>query len=319
MGRNERHDADYFPFYVKEGKTLFILESKYSLEGIGFFTNLMRFLTRQPDHHICIEDEANRLYFFAQIHCPQEKGMEMIDTMTKTGKLDKKLWDEHRVIASNDLLESLTRAYQNRKNPIITLEEIRISYKGNKITSTDNPQTKLKETKLKNIYALEFENFIKAYPKRVGKKPAYQQWEKAKEQGKLPAIDALLSALEKQKRAKQALIDAGQFASEWPDPERWIKNERWNDEIEKPKPGGTNVNRPSGRMGGDRLQQGIIPPEYRGDGPRPDVSPETVRANLQRIARITGGIGKGGIDLSNHAGDEWQDSQNPKGHSGGSH
>ena len=85
------------------------------------------------------------------------------------------------------------------------------------------------------------------------------------------------------------------------------------------KTGGTNVNRPSGRMGGDRLQQGIIPPEYKGDGPRPDVSPETVRANLQRIARITGGIGKGGIDLSNHAGDEWQDSQNPKGHSGGSH
>ena len=83
--------------------------------------------------------------------------------------------------------------------------------------------------------------------------------------------------------------------------------------------GGTNVNRPSGRMGGDRPQPGIIPPEYKGDGPRPDVSPETVRANLQRIARITGGIGKGGIDLSNHAGDEWQDSQNPKGHSGGSH
>jgi len=85
------------------------------------------------------------------------------------------------------------------------------------------------------------------------------------------------------------------------------------------KTGGTNVNRPSGRMGGDRPQPGIIPPEYKGDGPRPDVSPETVRANLQRIARITGGIGKGGIDLSNHAGDEWQDSQNPKGHSGGSH
>jgi hypothetical protein len=84
--------------------------------------------------------------------------------------------------------------------------------------------------------------------------------------------------------------------------------------------GGTNGDRPEGRrMGGDRLQPVIIPPEYKGDGPRPDVSPETVRANLQRIARITGGIGKGGIDLSNHAGDEWQDSQNPKGHSGGSH
>jgi len=84
------------------------------------------------------------------------------------------------------------------------------------------------------------------------------------------------------------------------------------------KTGGTNGDRPAGRrMGGDRLQQGIIPKEYTGDGPRPEVSAETVRKNLERIKALTGGIGKGGIDLSNHAGDEWQDSQNAKGHSGG--
>ena len=84
MGRPERHDADYFPFYVKDGKTLFILESKYGLQGIGFFTNLMRFLTRQTDHHICIKDESDRLYFFAQIRCPEEIGMDMINLMVKT-------------------------------------------------------------------------------------------------------------------------------------------------------------------------------------------------------------------------------------------
>jgi hypothetical protein len=55
--------------------------------------------------------------------------------------------------------------------------------------------------------------------------------------------------------------------------------------------GGTNVNRPSGRMGEDRLQQGIIPPEYKGDGPRPDVSPETVRKNLEQVSKLIGGIG----------------------------
>ena len=81
--------------------------------------------------------------------------------------------------------------------------------------------------------------------------------------------------------------------------------------------GGTNVNRPSGRMGGDRIQQGILPPEYKGDGPRPDVSPETVRKNLERISRLTSGFDKGRADTPDHAGDERAHPQSAKGHSGG--
>jgi len=158
MGRPERHDADYFPFYVKDGKTLFILESKYGLQGIGFFTNLMRFLTRQTDHHICIQDESDRLYFFAQIRCPEDLGMDMIGLMVKTGKIDLKLWSESMVIVSQDLLDSLQDAYKNRNNPIIEIAQIRlsyqvnpISYQENPITSPDKPQRKGKERKGKYI------------------------------------------------------------------------------------------------------------------------------------------------------------------------
>ncbi len=58
MARPERHDVDYFPFYVKDGRTLFILESKYGCMGTGFFTNVMRFLCQTPDHHFCIQDKV---------------------------------------------------------------------------------------------------------------------------------------------------------------------------------------------------------------------------------------------------------------------
>ncbi|MCK9518446.1 MAG: replication protein [Dehalococcoidia bacterium] len=84
------------------------------------------------------------------------------------------------------------------------------------------------------------------------------------------------------------------------------------------KTGGANGDRPAGRrMGGDRLPAGIIPKEYTGDGPRPEVSPETVRKNLERIKALTGGVGKGGADTTDHAGDERTHPQNAKGHSGG--
>lgn len=184
MARPERHDADYFPFYVKDGKTLFILESKYGLQGVGFFTNLMRFLTRQTDHHINIADESDRIYFFAQIKCPEDIGMDMINLMVKTGKINKELWTKYKIIASEDLLKSLEPAYKNRNNKIISIDEIiknvenrektdcnelksqekhhivenskvrvsplinPITYQDNPITYRHNPQRKLKETKV---------------------------------------------------------------------------------------------------------------------------------------------------------------------------
>ncbi len=87
MARPERHDVDYFPFIVKRGKTLNILQSKFGAEGIGVFTNIMRFLSSTPDHHYCINDETDRLNFFAEIGIEESKGIAMIDLMVKTGKI----------------------------------------------------------------------------------------------------------------------------------------------------------------------------------------------------------------------------------------
>jgi hypothetical protein len=126
VGRPERHDADYFPFFVKRGKTLNILQSKFGLEGIGFFTNLMRFLALTPDHHYCIKDETDRMNFFAEIGIQDEnRGLEMIELMVKTEKLERELWEKYRVIVSEAFLDSLKEAYKYRKNEIITIKEIK--------------------------------------------------------------------------------------------------------------------------------------------------------------------------------------------------
>jgi hypothetical protein len=134
MARPERHDVDYFPFFAKRGKTLNILQSKYGLEGIGFFTNLMRFLALTPDHYYCIKEEYDKLNFFAEIGIKEEeKGISMIELMVKTGKLDQMLWEDHKVIACEAFLESLEEAYKRRSNEIITIDEIRAIFeKGGK-------------------------------------------------------------------------------------------------------------------------------------------------------------------------------------------
>jgi hypothetical protein len=167
MARPERHDVDYFPFFAKRGKTLNILQSKYGLEGIGFFTNLMRFLALTPDHHYCIKDETDKMNFFAEMGIQDEsRGLEMIELMVKTEKLDRELWEGHKVIASQAFLESLKPAYEKRNNKVITIDEIRskfikggrnpLSDPGNSarsdfdgVSGDDNPQSKVKKSKVK--------------------------------------------------------------------------------------------------------------------------------------------------------------------------
>jgi hypothetical protein len=167
MARPDRHDVDYFPFFAKRGKTLNILQSKYGLEGIGFFTNLMRFLALTPDHYYCIKEEYDKLNFFAEIGITEEeKGIAMIELMVKTGKLDQMLWENHKVIACEAFLESLEDAYKRRSNEIITIDEIRAIFENVDINpvnvdikdtetpeNTENddnkPQTKVKYSKEK--------------------------------------------------------------------------------------------------------------------------------------------------------------------------
>jgi len=131
MGRPQRHDVDYFPFYVKDGKTLFVLESKYGCTGTGFFTNVMKFLSRTPDHHFCISDPGDRMWFFSKTYCDEESGLDMLNLMAQTKKIDPGLWHHKQVIVSQDHLDSITDAYKRRNNDIITIHEVKRLYRLN--------------------------------------------------------------------------------------------------------------------------------------------------------------------------------------------
>ena len=160
MARPERHDVDYFPFFVKSGKTLDFLELKYGPEGTGYFTNILRFLSQTPDHYYCIKEETEKMVFLSRIKTTDEqKTFDIIEIMVKTGKLDKELWEKHKVIASEDFLKSLEPAYEKRNNKVITIDEIRkmfikggrnpVSDPDNSVKVGDNPQSKVKKSKVK--------------------------------------------------------------------------------------------------------------------------------------------------------------------------
>lgn len=124
MARPEKNHVDYFPFYAKSGKTLAILENKYKATGSGFFLNVLRTLAETPDHHLCLEEEADKIYFYGKTLVEEQEGVDMLNLMSITGKIDRKLWEERQVIVSKDFLESIKDAYAKRQILIITVEQV---------------------------------------------------------------------------------------------------------------------------------------------------------------------------------------------------
>lgn len=110
--------------YVKDGRTLTVLQHKYGLAGIGFFTNLMRILSDTPDHYLNLSSEADRLYMSSKIGCDEDEMEAYIETMITTGKLDETLWGVHSVVYCSDLVDSLESLYEKRKTRPMTIDQI---------------------------------------------------------------------------------------------------------------------------------------------------------------------------------------------------
>ena len=93
-------------------------------------------------------------------------------------------------------------------------------------TEAEEETTPSKPRKATN-YPVDFAAFWDAYPKKVEKQDALAAWKKTKLER--PPLDVLLASLEKQKRSLQWTRDEGQYI---PHPHRWLKKERWNDQVE---------------------------------------------------------------------------------------
>lgn len=138
----------------------------------------------------------------------------------------------------------------------------------------------------------DFEIFWKEYPNHTSKKAACAEWRKHKSK---PPIETIMSALNKQKRAKEQLRQTGQFVSEWPDPQRWIKNDRWDDEIiatETKQP--TPQARSSPYVKCESCGAEVLKDDFIIDGgkkrcPKCPVSQERAR---EQLSKIINGIGK---------------------------
>jgi len=91
---------------------------------------------------------------------------------------------------------------------------------------TEGTIPRKKGIKKENIYPTDFLLFWDAYPRKVGKGTALKAWNS----NSRPSIDAILSAIEKQKKSQQ-----WQEIKFIPHPATWLNGRRWDDEVPEVK------------------------------------------------------------------------------------
>lgn len=74
-------------------------------------------------------------------------------------------------------------------------------------------------------YTEDFESFWQAYPKRIGKGKAFEEWRKVSANGR-PSMEEILRAIENQRTSEAWTKDGGQYI---PLPATWIHQRRWDD------------------------------------------------------------------------------------------
>ena len=180
MGRTQKDTASYFPHdaSASTGDTLTVLQSRYGNDGYAFWFKLLERLTSVNGHYLDLRNPTKWQLFIAKMGVDEKTTVEIIDLLVEIQAIDEELWQSKLVWCQN-LVNNLADVYKNRRReipqkPIITGNNA-ITTENNGITTADNPQSKVKETKLNEIkeeetkesVSLSKEDVFEVYKKEI--------------------------------------------------------------------------------------------------------------------------------------------------------
>lgn len=137
MARPKKQTVDYYPHASKQGKTMFILKSKYGNEGYAFFHQLCEVLCHTEGHVLDYGNQTDREYLLAYCGVEEAAATDMLNTLSDLSKIDAGLWSE-KVIWYQNLVDSVSDAYKKRvdqipKKPLLPVDNSKKPAQGEKI------------------------------------------------------------------------------------------------------------------------------------------------------------------------------------------
>jgi DnaD/phage-associated family protein len=167
MTRPQKQTVDYFPHDAgaSDGDTINVLQSCWGNDGYAFWFKLLEKLAGSEGHFIDCRNTEKWQLFLGKTRVDPVAGEAIMRKLADLGAIDPDLWRIHRVIWCQHFVDNIADVYKNRRRlipqkPIISTTNLQVAscrmsvetptpLVEKRITTGDNPQSKLKETKLK--------------------------------------------------------------------------------------------------------------------------------------------------------------------------
>lgn len=228
MARKRKNTVDYFPHIINEGKTMFIIESKYKNDGYATWYKILERLGKSENHFIDLSDTKELMYLASKCNMDEDKLKSIIKDLVDLGEFDKYLWDSHSVIWGQKFVDSIEDVYKRRytEMPTINLicQQLGIKCKQKEQNDDRSTQSKVKDSKVKEIIKeYSFEDFWNLYNKKVGvKEKIEKKYNNLSLEVKKKIFEYIPLYVESQPNKQYRK-----------NPETFLNNEGWNDEIIK--------------------------------------------------------------------------------------
>lgn len=114
MARPLKNTVEYFPHFVKSGRTVFILESRYGNDGYAFWYKLLEILGESEGHRYDCSEQSSWEYLVSKARVTAPQAEEIITLLIGLGKIDRELWEQNRIIWVENFVRNLEGVYKMR-------------------------------------------------------------------------------------------------------------------------------------------------------------------------------------------------------------
>lgn len=118
MARPKRQTVDYFPHFVKGGRTIFILEDRFGNDGYAFWFKVLEILGEAEGHFYDCSNGSNWAFLLAKTHLTEEEANNIISVLIDLGKIDAELWAAKRILWVDNFVKNLSEVYRARHSDL---------------------------------------------------------------------------------------------------------------------------------------------------------------------------------------------------------
>lgn len=167
MARPRKNTVEYFPHQCDHGKTMFIIQKKYGNNGYAFWFKMLELLGKSEGHFLDLNDPADWEYLLSYAHMDDETCIEILNLLAKLEAIDAELWEE-KIIWCQKFVDGISDVYANRRIETPAKPSFYRQKPTSAVVSTgENPQSKVKETKVKDsiVSLADNDNIFQFYSK----------------------------------------------------------------------------------------------------------------------------------------------------------